>query len=180
MNIHKTNLFFRNCLGFSLLEAMVVVAIIAIMAAAAAGGLGSLVPRSEAKSVAQQLRADLNRARMEAVRSNRNALVRFSVADAAGPGVFEACFDGDGDGQCTQSPEDIMIARLDLAGADYRHVEIASANFTNGNYFWFNPLGMPAGDNDSFSSGSVVVNCASDDGYSLSIIVSRSGRIRIE
>jgi type IV fimbrial biogenesis protein FimT len=68
-------------LGFSLLEAAVVVAIVAIVGASAPPSLGALIDARRLDSAATRLAADLQLARSEAIARNR--ALRLSVASGA-------------------------------------------------------------------------------------------------
>ena len=176
----RKRLFICSPKGFSMLEVMIVVAIIGILASVAVANLNTMIPRSQTKSVVQQLRSDINKAKMEAVRNNRAALILFSTIEDGHRGSFTACLIDDvAVDECPENASDI-IASLDLDGSEYRHVAITRAAFTEGALFRFNARGYPVkADGFPFSSGRADIDCISDDHYSFSIILSPSGRIRI-
>ena len=163
--------------GFTLLEMMVTVAIIGIVAAIAIGSLNTLLPRYRVKSAARQIRADLQKAKLEAVKQNRTALVDFTVAGGGNPGRCLTCFDTNSDNDCDDEAAGDVITRLNMD--DYPDSELINPGFTNGNHFRFNSRGIPESDAGGLSSGSIDLNCISDSSYALSIVLASSGRIRI-
>lgn len=165
--------------GFTLLELLVTLAIAAVLAAVVLGGASALVPRSQVKSAAQKLRADLQQAKMEAVKNNRECLVTFTEANGT-QGSYQACFDNNDDDVCNEDDGDEILAQIDLADDDYKHAELSNAAFTNGTHFRFNARGMPLNDTGGWSAGTVGITLSNDASYSLSIILSPTGRIRIE
>jgi len=176
VNFSKQHIF-RGRSGFTLIELMVVVAMIGIVAAFAISGLSTLIPRHQVKASAQQIRADLQQAKMEAVRENRNSLVTFTTASGDNPGIFIACFDENDDGACHED-DDTIIAKIDLT--DYRGASLGTASFGGATHFWFNSRGLPMDSNDQLVDGAVEVNLKNDPGYSFSIDLGKTGRISIE
>ena len=157
-----------------MIELMVVVAIGAIVAAIAIGGLSHLIPRSQVKSAAQKLQADLQKAKLEAVKSNEDALVTFTAASGGSQGSYQACFDNDSDGSCDAAAGDTMIAENSFTDNNYKHALLSNVAFSlGGTSVQFDSRGMPNG------NGTIDITCSSDASYSLSIVISRTGRIRI-
>jgi len=167
--------------GFTLLELMVAIAIVAILAAVAFGSLNTLVPRYQVKSAAQDLRSDLQRVKMEAVKSNQEALITFDKADAGSQGGYTTCINNDGNQICDEAQGDVILAQKTFTANNYKHALLKNPGFTNGEHFKFNSRGIPVQDDGSyFSSGSVEIENGKDSNYTLSITVSPSGRIRID
>ncbi|MFO7753666.1 MAG: GspH/FimT family pseudopilin, partial [Desulfobacteraceae bacterium] len=135
--------------GFTLIELMVTVAIIGIVASFAISSLNNLLPRYRVKSAARQVRADLQDAKMEAVKQNRTVLVDFNVAGSGNPGSCITCFDTDSDDDCDDEAAGDIITSLDLA--DYPQSELINPGFTNGNHFRFNSRGLPESDSGGLS-----------------------------
>jgi len=170
MKLKKQYPFAFGRAGFTMVEILVVLAIGAILAAIAIGGLNTIIPRSQTKSAAQQLHADLQKAKMASVKNNRASLITFSEASGSDSGSITACFDDDDDDTCNSG--ETIIARIDMN--DYKHAELKSASFSSGpDHFEFNPRGMPTG------QGNFEINCKSDASYSLKVILSWTGRIRV-
>jgi prepilin-type N-terminal cleavage/methylation domain-containing protein len=70
----------RGQAGFSLLEALVVLAIVAALATIGAGIVGSAMRRARLVSAARQIRSALWDGRMAAIRSGHNVVVSFDAA----------------------------------------------------------------------------------------------------
>lgn len=137
----------RERRGFTTYELMVAVAVLAVLAAVAAPSLGDFMKESRLRSVSGQLTADLNFARLEAIKRNARVLV---CAKAAGTNTCAAtpnwqngwivCYDADFNDQCdTTSASDPNPMKV--AGAlDANVVLTASSNFIR-----FNPMGSANG-----------------------------------
>jgi prepilin-type N-terminal cleavage/methylation domain-containing protein len=68
--------------GFSLIEALIVVAIIAVMAAVALPNIGQYIRNYKIRGAAQQVSGELQAARSKAIMTNTNAGVSFVAVDA--------------------------------------------------------------------------------------------------
>jgi prepilin-type N-terminal cleavage/methylation domain-containing protein len=73
----------KDSSGFSFMELMVVIAMIGILSAVALPGILRALPEQRVKNAARNLYADMQRARLLAVKENRNVAVKFD-SDAAG------------------------------------------------------------------------------------------------
>ena len=153
--------------GFTLIEVMIVVAIISVLAALAFPGLSDLIARNRTKAAARELRGYLQKAKFEAIKQNRDCLVVFTQASGTDKGLCVTCISSDDD--CTDAGDQI-ISQLNFK--DYKSVEL-STNFTGGN-FKFNSRGIPN------KGGTSVIKNTAEAGYSFDVIVSPSGRVRIE
>ena len=124
--------------GFTLIELMVIVAISGIISVLAITQFQSMISRTKAKSATRQLRADLQKAKLEAIKRNTDCLVDFTVAVPGNSGTCITCISTDND--CDDAG-DTIISRLDFN--DYSNVELQNANFTGATVFVFNSRGMP-------------------------------------
>ncbi len=163
--------------GFTMIEIMVTVAIAGILAAVAFGSLRNQLPRARTNSAARQLRSDLQKAKLEAIKRNTNCLVAFTKSAGNDRGACATCIDSNGDNAC-KAADDIMVTDLDFN--DYDSVELSDANFSGNQIFVFDSRGMPKQTTGAMSFGTAVVNCTSDANYSRSVVMSSVGRLKID
>lgn len=166
--------------GFTVVELMVVMAIIAIFSSVAIAGLNNLIPRYQVKSAAQDLGTNLQKAKMEAVKSNRETLVTFTESGGGNQGGYKVRIDRNGDGDFDDSNE--TVEEKVFTDKNYKHALLSRASFTNGvPSFQFNARGIPeTPGGGNWSAGSINIHCSNDPNYSIVVNVSRIGRIRIE
>jgi prepilin-type N-terminal cleavage/methylation domain-containing protein len=163
--------------GFTMIELMVVGAIVGILSAIAFTMLQDQLPRASAKSAARQLRTDLQKAKLEAIKRNTECLVVFTLAAGNASGSCQTCISSN-DNDCADV-SDIMVSDLDFD--NYDNAELDSTNFTSTpQLFVFSARGMPERTGGGGMSGGTAVIETKDASYSISVIVSMTGRIRIE
>ncbi len=160
-----------------MVEVMVVVAIVGVLAAVAVTSLVEQLPRARTKSAARQLRADLQKAKLEAIKRNTESLVDFTLAAGLDSGSCITCIDDNSDDSCTTA-SDTIISELDFN--DYKDVALSGADFSGAQVFIFNSRGVPEQLNGAMCSGTAVVNCTSDNNFSQDVIMSNTGRVRID
>lgn len=91
----------RRADGFTIIELAVVLALMMIIAMMGAPALLNLATRTRMEGTARETTMMVQRARMEAVRSNRSAVVEF---DFSAPHKIWAFLDFDGDGEYAPTP----------------------------------------------------------------------------
>jgi prepilin-type N-terminal cleavage/methylation domain-containing protein len=98
----------QNCRGFTLTEVLVVLAILGIIAAFGIPALQDMIQRSKLLGIAEQTSATLRRARFEAIKRNRPAVVRI---DGSGDQlVIVAFIDVDGvEGSANEDLPDLIF-----------------------------------------------------------------------
>ncbi len=115
--------------------------------------------------------------KLEAVKRNTECLVVFTLAAGTDSGSCLTCISNDTD--CVDA-SDVIVSSLDFD--DYDNAVLESTNFTGTPLlFVFSSRGMPeqTGGGGGMSGGTAVLT-TSDASYSISVIVSTIGRIRIE
>lgn len=102
MNFSKRKRFVKethNCAtsGFTLIEVIIVLAVVGIMAAIAVPNFYKWLPGMKLKGASRDLYSNMQKARMQAVKENRDISIRFNTATT--PGFYY--FDMDDDGSYT-------------------------------------------------------------------------------
>jgi type IV fimbrial biogenesis protein FimT len=152
----------RKNAGLSLLELMTVIAIIAILAAIAIPSMMGSRSRSKLTGVVDNLKGDLQLAKLAAVRDNGPVAVLFSDE---GYQVFT-----DGGTEGTRDAGDRLLRNRQLPGGV--SIDLISTDFSGNAYARFNNRGLPD------SSGSVEV--VGSDGDRQIIELNRLGRINVQ
>lgn len=164
--------------GFTIIEVMVVLAIAAIAAVIAIGQLQPQMQRSRTKAAARQMRADIQKAKLEAIKQNANCIVFLTLASPGNAGSYRTCVDKNRDDDCDDAG-DFTLSQLSFS--DYSATALTSETFPGGAGFKFNSRGMPEQiGNTGLAPGRATINCTTDASYSLDVILAGGGRIRIE
>lgn len=163
--------------GFTLLEVMVTVAIIGVLTTLAIGGIQNLLPKFRLNAAARQIRGDMQKCKMAAVRNNTECLMVFTEGTGPGDaGNYTACFNSNGNDACDVGEEKVLSRNLN--NDEFVGVWLNDVWFTNGDHFRFNSRGLPTSDSGGFSAGHV--NCTNKNSDLKSVILSSTGRERIE
>ncbi|CAK8719193.1 hypothetical protein GCAAIG_08660 [Candidatus Electronema halotolerans] len=150
----------KDSSGFSLMELMVVIAMIGILSAVALPGILHALPEQRLKNAARNLYADMQRARMLAVKENKRMYVKFSGSDTADAADdFYYCVD-----DTKKGPENAVFRR-NLS-------EDGDVSFGKTNNISFGPTG-------SAGTGSTYLKNQNQD-VCYVIITTRHGHVRID
>ncbi|MDY0132739.1 MAG: prepilin-type N-terminal cleavage/methylation domain-containing protein [Desulforegulaceae bacterium] len=163
----KSNMFLngKNSDGFTMIELLIVIAIIGIVVSLAIGGYKELIPKARVKSAARELKSNLEKAKMAAVKKNQNCLVVFNYSGRSA----KACFDGNKDNKCESTDDEIVF---NFKADSKSGLEFKNVNFAK-NFFLFGSRGLP---NITDTSK---VKFTNDSGYGITIEVTPTGRIKI-
>jgi len=160
----------KQC-GITLVELIVVVAIIGILVSITTAGLWSMTGTTRLTQAVNDLRGNMERAKMAAVQENMPSLVVFN---STSPGGYQACIDANENDDCDTGEETIL--RQDFA--DYQEVSLQSVNFSGSNKVVFNSRGLPESVSGGFAAGTV--NCTDTQGNSRKVVMTSSGGLRID
>lgn len=153
---------------------MITLAIAAVLIGLTIGDLKNLIPRTQTKSAVRKLRNDLQKAKLEAVKRHTSCLVDFTFAAGADAGACRTCISTDND--CDDAA-DVIITELDFN--DFPNVAFQNVTFASPQ-FVFNSRGMPEQTGGGIVAGTANVICTADAGYSFDLVMSITGRIRID
>ncbi|MEQ1803860.1 MAG: GspH/FimT family pseudopilin [Burkholderiaceae bacterium] len=180
--------------GVTLIELVVVFVVIGLLAVAAGPSISTWIGNTNVRNTAQSIYAGLNRARVEAVRSNR--AVRFSlVASPADPALLDnnCALSAAGAswvvsvnnpaGACGAAPSETvapMVVDKAAGGSSARRVVVTAVDATNtaANTVTFNPFGRVA-DAAPISTIQVDNEVVGGDYRVLRILVGTGGVIRL-
>ncbi len=183
----------RNERGVTLIELVVVFVVLGLLMVAAGPSISTWIGNTNVRNAAQSIYAGVNRARAEAVRTNRS--VRFSLvstADAAvldnscalsAAGVSWVVSVSDPSGACAVDPSQTvapLIVEKAAGGAGGRRVVVTAKSATNvaANTITFNAFGRVA-DAASIAQIDVDNEVAGGDYRKLRIVVGAGGVIRM-
>lgn len=155
--------------GFTLVELMTVIAILSVLAAVAYPLINASLPKYRLRAAARELVIDFKRAKVEAIKRNRNVLIEFMpVAAPAVGGSYTLCV-ADGSGNACDAAEPI-IAQVAMP----KDVRLTDITFTN-DRAGYNSRGLSLNlDNQSATMST------SDGSRTYKIILRSSGGVLLE
>jgi len=155
------------------------VAIIGVLVGLAIGGIQNLLPKFRLNAAARQIRGDMQKCKMAAVRNNTDCLMVFTEGNSTGDaGSYEACFDANDNDACDAGETIVLTGNLnddDFVGVFLNEVKFGG--FLDNNFFNFNSRGLSKTGN---ALGNGRVNCTNKNNDHQKINVFSTGRIRIE
>lgn len=169
--------------GFTLLEALVVLALLAVLLSLAAPSLKSLRQKHQMQSAAEQLQASLQLARSEALRrQQRVTLCVRESAVAAGQGCASAgtwaqgwvvFVDGNDNGQ-REAAETVLQLQAALPG-----FLSLQGNATVDRYISYGPQGRSQSTSGAFQAGTLTL-CATGQAHVWRVVINAVGKPRLE
>lgn len=160
-----------NRSGFTLIELMITIAVLAILAAIALPSFQSTLERLRVNGAAENFFADLQYARSEAIKQNRNVLFQVDAA-AWCYGIDDTGADCD----CADSPADCTVSdQLKVQnGTSYRGVNLAINGLDGDNLVFNSRQGIPVDPDDNSDFVFSINN------YSKTVSINSVGRITLD
>lgn len=156
--------------GFTLVEVMIVVALLGIMTAIATPMITSMLPRYRLRSEARELVINFKKAKMEAVKRNRDVVINFTGAGTPN-GSYQMYVNVDNITPRTfNSPPDIQLGNQQMRA----NVQLVDTTFDAANQAGFNSRGM------SLSLPGNVILRTSDGSRTYILTVSQAGNVRLQ
>lgn len=156
--------------GFTLIELMVVVAMIGILLAVATPTIMSTIPRYRLRAAARELVINFKRAKLEAVKRNRNVVIAFTPGVGVQGGSYLVFVDANANNLYEPAPggSDIQLTRQQIQA----NVLLSGTTFV-GNNTGYNSRAMPL----------ALGNCelrAMDDSRRYRLVLNSVGAARLE
>jgi len=126
--------------GFTMVELMIVIVVIAILSAIAVPNIISWLPNYRLKAAARDMISNFQKAKMEAVKRNRDVIIQFTpgaYAASGQVGSYRIFVDDNSDGNFTAGER--VLAQVNMP----KNVSLYSANFSATTTTGYNSRGLP-------------------------------------
>jgi type IV fimbrial biogenesis protein FimT len=128
--------------GFTMVELMIVMVVIAILSAIAVPNIISWLPNYRLKSAARDMLSNFQKAKMEAVKANKDVIIQFTTGaytPSGQVGSYRIFVDDDSDGNFTAGER--VLAQVNMP----KNVSLDDANNTTftGDTTGYNSRGLP-------------------------------------
>lgn len=169
----KARLHISGHTGFTLIEAMVTVAVLAILTALAAPAFQNIIDKRRLKEAAEQLYSDMQYARGEALKQNRSVTVAFGGVGSGTAWCYGIDDDTSTACDCVASPGNCTVNGVQkvTTSTEFRGISITSTTFT-GDDTGFESVRGTSTDNGRAS-------LSSSAGSKVDVIVGPVGRVRL-
>lgn len=165
--------------GFTFIELMVTISILAVLSSIAVPSFVSYRRNAELTSIANSFVAALNSARSEAMKYNRNALVKSRLTTGDWTDGWVVFVDYDSDGIYDKTKGDVLVLEHDALPS---YISMSGNNAFSNHYFQYAGSGFAKAMGTDLANGTLNIartDAGTDPGLIRRLKVAVTGRVRV-